>query len=295
MRRIVGIELAVELSEVESAGTTRVRVTCARDATFVEVDDPVTGKSSSRRVDLESTARVARSRLLALAIAELVSASWAELRLRRTSDAPLPDAVASVPLQNLARRVVDRRLDVPFAPPSPPGPIRRVSRARLFALGTLGGAGQPTHLLGGGGFEGLVDLTPRLSLALGLDVLRGRIDASPGDVRESRLAWSGALLLRRPVRGWHLAGGLGARIGRGRLEGDGDVLGARVLSAPFGGAFLVGETWCVLWRRLLVVFRAELGTVTLPIVGRAGGVNGPVVGAIDGAWSSASIGLGVAL
>lgn len=123
MRRIVGIELAVEPVDVDTLGTTRVRASCTRDATLLEVDDGVTGKLTSRRIDLEGTARVARSRLLALAIAELVSASWAELRLRPPSDAPpvftpvapSPSATSPVAWSTPASRPRLRRRPAPSA------------------------------------------------------------------------------------------------------------------------------------------------------------------------------------
>lgn len=294
MRRIVGIELAVEPVDVDTLGTTRVRASCTRDATLLEVDDGVTGKLTSRRIDLEGTARVARSRLLALAIAELVSASWAELRLRPPSDAPpVFTPVAPEPVRDVARRVVDARLAP--APPPPPGPIRRVSRARLMLDGTFGGSGSPAHVIGGGQVEALVDLGARVSLSFGMDLSRGRVRSDLGDVRDDRLGWSTALLLRRLIGDWWIAGGIGARVGRARLEGDRDAPNARVVSAPFGGAFLVGETWRVLVGRLLVHARLELGTVTLPVVGRVGDPRGPVAAAVDGAWSTLSLGLGVAL
>lgn len=294
VRRIVGIELAVEPVDVDTAGTTRVRASCTRDATLLEVDDGVTGKLTSRQIDLEGTARVARSRLLALSIAELVSASWAELRLRPIEDAaPVFTPVAPQPVRDVARRVIDARLAA--APPPPPGPIRRVSRARLMIGGTFGGSGRPAHVIGGGHVEALVDLGPRVSLSLGMDLMRGRVRASIGDVRDDRIGWSAALVLRRPIGTWWIAGGIGARVGRARLEGDRDAPSARIVSAPFGGAFLVGETWRVVWGRLLVGARLELGTVTLPVVGRAGDASGPVVAAVDGAWSTLSLGVGVAL
>ncbi|MCB9623927.1 MAG: hypothetical protein R3B99_22420 [Polyangiales bacterium] len=293
VRRIVGIELAVELAETEAAGSTRVRASCGRDATLLEVDDGVTGKTTIRRIDLEGTARVARSRLLALAIAELVSASWAELRLRPPSESPpVFDPVAPEAVRNVAARVIDRRLELPPTPP-PPGPIRHVSRARLFLLGAFGGSGTPAHWLAGGAVEGRIDLSSRLTLGLGIDLLRGRWKVAPDDVREDRLGWSASLAIRRPVGEWWLAGGLGGRVGRARLTGRGE--GSRTLSAPYGGAFLFGETWRVVWRRLLFTCRVELGTVTLPVTGRVGGPDGRVVAAVDGAWAVGQVGLGIAL
>ena len=61
------------------------RPRCAADETSVIIHlvDPLTDKALARGVDLASTAPAARSRLLALASAELVRASWAEIAAER--------------------------------------------------------------------------------------------------------------------------------------------------------------------------------------------------------------------
>jgi hypothetical protein len=60
------------------------------------------------------------------------------------------------------------------------------------------------------------------------------------------------------------------------------------VNAPRGGASSA-------LRRRFVGSEVGSEVASLPIVGRAGGANGPAVAAIDGTWSSASLGLGVAL
>src|SRR5262249_33713515 len=52
---------------------------CQGDTVVLRVDDPISGKSLSRDVDLAGAMPRARPRLVALALVELISASWSEL------------------------------------------------------------------------------------------------------------------------------------------------------------------------------------------------------------------------
>ena len=57
-----------------------VRVVCEGLRAEIEIDDPMTGKTIGRVVDLAAAAPVARPHLLALSIVELLAASWIELQ-----------------------------------------------------------------------------------------------------------------------------------------------------------------------------------------------------------------------
>ena len=109
VRRIVGIELGALLEDREPAGgaattkgasdTTRVTVACAGPLVELRVDDPLTGKGLTRPIDLSTSSATARSRLLAIAIAELVAASWTELESN-----PHPRVVPAGPPASTAAR-----------------------------------------------------------------------------------------------------------------------------------------------------------------------------------------------
>ena len=72
VRRIVAIELRALMIGSDSAEPiTRVAVDCYNPLVEIRVEDPVTGKSLVRRIDLSTSERSIRARLLALA-----SPSW---------------------------------------------------------------------------------------------------------------------------------------------------------------------------------------------------------------------------
>src|SRR4029077_7676204 len=79
------------------------------DSASLRVLDPTTGKSVERSVALAQAAPTARARLLALAIAELVAASWSELESNPQPKAPPAEPLAPVEAREAARRVVEPR------------------------------------------------------------------------------------------------------------------------------------------------------------------------------------------
>jgi hypothetical protein len=90
------------LDESASLATIALQTPCAPDAVEVtiEIDDAATAKSVKRVVSLADVPSAARPRALAIAAAELLRASWAELALQR---AP---AAANQALAERLRRVV---------------------------------------------------------------------------------------------------------------------------------------------------------------------------------------------
>jgi hypothetical protein len=103
-QRITAIELrAVLVDGAPDQTTTQITATCAADSASLQVIDPTTGKSVERSVALSQAAPTARARLLALAMAELVVASWSELE-----DNPEPKAPPAAPLAPKAAREAAR-------------------------------------------------------------------------------------------------------------------------------------------------------------------------------------------
>jgi hypothetical protein len=108
-QRITAIELrAVLVDASPDEATTRITATCTAGAANLRVVDPTTGKSVERSVALSQAAPTARARLLALAMAELVAASWSELE-----DNPEPKAAPAAPLAPSAAREAARRVVAP--------------------------------------------------------------------------------------------------------------------------------------------------------------------------------------
>jgi hypothetical protein len=106
-QRIAAIELRATLVEPTLDGaTTQITATCGPSLVDLRVDDPTTGKSVERQVALEQAAPNARPRLLALAIAELVVASWSELESNPRPQAPPAATLAPVEAREAALGVV---------------------------------------------------------------------------------------------------------------------------------------------------------------------------------------------
>jgi hypothetical protein len=132
-RRIATIELrAVLVETTPDMATTQVQATCGPLAADLRVIDPTTGKSVERSVALSLATPNARARLLALAIAELVAASWSELESN-----PEPKAPSAAPLAPVAAREAARAAIAPM-----PVELAAVADAHLLASGDL--------VLGGG-------------------------------------------------------------------------------------------------------------------------------------------------
>lgn len=116
-QRIAAIELRATLVEAAPDATvTQVTATCRGAVAALEVMDPTTGKSLGRTVTLTEASPNGRARLLALAVAELVVASWSELQ-----NNPRPRAPPATPLAPMAAReaaraaVADRALELSAA------------------------------------------------------------------------------------------------------------------------------------------------------------------------------------
>ena len=90
LRRIVGVELRMTVVDaVDPRGAvTRVVVTCRGSGADLLLKETATAKDLERTVALSEAAPTARARLLALAVAELVVASWQEIQSSPESTGP---------------------------------------------------------------------------------------------------------------------------------------------------------------------------------------------------------------
>jgi len=91
VRRVLELEL---LSSRAAITGVTAAVACEGEALAFSVDDPITGRALTRTVDLSRAAPNARARLLALAIVEVVEASWSE---QLFSPPPAPEVHKVVP------------------------------------------------------------------------------------------------------------------------------------------------------------------------------------------------------
>ena len=146
VQRIASVELRATLVDgAPDQSVTQVIATCIGPDATLAVRDPTTGKSLERMVSLGEAAPNARARLLALAVAELVAASWSELETN-----PQPKAPPATPLAPYLAREAARSAVA----------ARALEAAAVFDLHVLGGG----DLLFGGGARVAVWLSPRIFL-----------------------------------------------------------------------------------------------------------------------------------
>jgi len=116
-QRIAAVELRATLVDAGPDGSvTQVTAECRNMLAALTVVDPTTGKSLERTVTLMEAAPNGRARLLALAVAELVVASWSELQSNPRPRAPSATPLAPYAAREAARAVIaDRSLELAAA------------------------------------------------------------------------------------------------------------------------------------------------------------------------------------
>lgn len=279
--RIAAIELhATRVPRDERApDVTRIDVTCeSGGAIALHVTDPLTSKDVARRVSVAGIDERAHARTIALAVAELVSASWAELETTPEPKVqPIPERVAP--------RVHPRRSPkiAPMNSPSPAPPVvlQAFAGARVFFESR-----EP--LLGGG-----AAIEPWLSRAIVLHfdgcVEHASATRRPGDVNVDTVSAAAGIGLGTSYGAVRLTGTLGARAGYARLVGlsrTENVQGQAIDGAWAGPELRLG---------IELLARAHVHLVITWAVGWAvAGVVGPVPGDRDvlarGAYGAVAIG-----
>jgi hypothetical protein len=204
------VEVAPDPSGAEDAiAVVRVEVSpCRADATEVTlaIDDLVTRKSVRRSVALDDIAPDARPRALALAVAELLRASWAELAL---PDAPVaPEAAPALRRAMLVRlrpAVSAVPTEAPARPAAPtPTATPRYAWWAMAGLDLRTFPGQSGVLLGG---RAVVTWSPWPSLPL-------RLRADLGSAYGTAFARRGEVTLVATTAG------LGVQLGGGTERFD---------------------------------------------------------------------------
>jgi len=209
--RIATIELHAErVSADESApDVTRIDVTCESEgAIALHVTDPLTSKDVSRRVSVEGIDERARARTIALAVAELVSASWVELETTPEPKVqPIPQRVA---VRERPKPAKTRAL-VTSPATSPPVVFQAVAGARVFF--------ESRELLLGGGAAVVPWISRSVLLRFDGFVEHATATRRPGDVNVDTASTLAAIGLGTTFGDVRIAGTLGMRIGYARLVG----------------------------------------------------------------------------
>lgn len=262
--------LALELGEqVMSSGeaspsSSRASVSCDESGRLnLRIDDPLTGKAIWRSIDLSNQNEVVRARLLAVAISELLFASFAELLLEQHTDPSLPKP----PPPTTVVQAWSGRVEEKLKQPLPPLGIE------LGVLGSILVQRDTPSLLAGGGLRLLGDTHYHLGWDVDLQYLFARTDGPLGSVRSDRIG--GRLALHGQVRLPKLVirGGGGLRLGMVRHSGepsDPSSITGSVQWGPWVTPVLVGSL-SVAIARLRLDLVLEGGYVVVPVRSRSAG------------------------
>jgi hypothetical protein len=131
IRRVLSAELSAHLAEERSSDVTRVIIECKGPRAVLRVGDPLSRKVVQRTIDLGAYEPKARGRLLALATAELVVASWTELESNPNPKVEPAGPPPPTGVRAAARRVVRARVrwvDSSTAPNVAPSPLPPAER-----------------------------------------------------------------------------------------------------------------------------------------------------------------------
>jgi hypothetical protein len=295
--RVLAIELgsAIEYSaETAREGSlTTVSLTCTPDGIALLLEDGVTRKSMRRVVDLGPIEPEARSRLLALTVAEFVVASWVELRL--PEPAPVAPAGPPAPAQSehVAVQVAKQRLPPP--PPSP-APSPATQEWQLAAAFEVGFFSSTSHPVPGVELRLTQRPVPQLSIVLGVQVAHSEetallLDQNIGSVRFTTTSGLLAALYTARLTDIDLWTGVGMRIGLAHMAGKTEqtTLTAQAFYALYGGPLVIAGLGYRIGAHVRMNLDLEAGLVTQPaqaLIART------VVMELDGAWGSVALGVG---
>jgi hypothetical protein len=267
-------------------GTTVVMVGCAGNALSILVDDPVTGKQTERAVRLSGADTRARARLLALAIAELVTTSWSEVAVNpRPALAPVRPPPAA-PVRAAVVRAVRRR--VPALQRESPWALALGLFASERTLSTSAGM----VALWGGGARASFALSRSVGAEANVAIEGTVVDVPQGGVSVA-LATAGLLLLwRHHGPAWTFRAGSGVRGGVMVLEGlslDTTRSPGASFAAPWGALVLAAGASVRVTGRWSIDLACEAGTAVLPVRALAGD---QALLSLGGPWVGVSIGVG---
>ena len=267
VRRWLQLELGEQVLTLADASSSSsvARVTCEEPGRLsLRIDDPLTGKSIWRSIDLSSQAESVRARLLAVAIAELLYASFAELLLDQRAEVATPKPTQPVAVVKAWSGLLEDKLKQPL-------PLLGVELGVVASIAVQQDA--PT-LLAGGGLRLLADTQYHLGWDVDLQYLFARTEGSLGSVRSDRIG--GRLAVHGQVRLPKLVirGGGGLRLGLVRHVGEpldpAATLGS-VQWGPWVEPVLVGSL-SVAIARLRLDLALEGGYVAVPVRSRASGL-----------------------
>jgi hypothetical protein len=286
-RTLVGELGALLVNDVSSrTDVTRTEISCGPAFITIHILDPITGKILERTISVEESEKNSRSRLVGLAAAELVTASWTELLSSTKSSVRIvgrdPSLESVVAAKSAARDRVTLKL-------SPPHPLRLMPVVAYRAF--VHGGGE----LWGGGMRIADDRFSWVGWSADALVEHGSRGVSLGHVDIDTITVSGALLIHREWGAFAFRTGLGLRAGATRLQGSPDspnLAEGKSVYSPWGWPMALMGMSIQPIEPVVIELSVESGYTVMPMGGVVGGSKEIT---LDGVWVGGQIGLGVKL
>jgi hypothetical protein len=260
LHELLAIELGTSTAQgAGPAAPTRVSVSCSPQGIELRVQDGVTRKSMARVLPASSFADASSTRLLALAVAEFVVASWIELSVQPAPAVEPVGPPAGESARRVAQNVVAER--APRAEPQHRPPERTLSLGPALQLWSAHEA-----VLLGAGLRVLLPLADALVWTLSGDFGAASVAAAYGDLGVFTASLALALALQLRVDDFAFQLGPGGRLGITRMNADADPLRAEGddFLAPYGGPIWLSRVVVRASTRVRVALEIELGLTTLP-------------------------------
>jgi hypothetical protein len=302
MRRAFQAEIGARLGDEEGPLVIVASAACDDSHVELRVIDPLTRKGVRRRIDLSSAAPRGRERLVALALAELLVASWAELevnpnpKVEPEGPSPPPDATqAARGLVSDRRRALapepserlSRAETPPQEPPKPPFyDLSKVRNFRILAVVSARAFFAREGMLWGGGLRLGEERFRMVSWTLDSLVESGSLHGQSRSFLVDSATFGGTVAFFARSRRVTARIGAGLRLGLVHSTVAADQQGAGTSTiGPWGWPQLVMSLSVFPGRSFALEIGAEAGYAVLAVSpGTNKGLNGP--------WYSAQVGLG---
>jgi hypothetical protein len=282
LHRLLAIELGTSTAQEPGPKVpTRVWVGCSPLGIELRLEDGVTSKAMARTLPASSFRDTSSTRLLALAVAEFVVASWIELGVQPEPSVP-PVPIAPPPSPDM-RQAVEQAIDER----SEPSDGLTVAGGLALTAWT-----ESSSLWLGVGARVTREASPTMAWSVAFDFTGTNHDVALGEVHglSGSAAFSALFYLRfAPIT---LFTGPGARVGVVRLAGEPDSgveTNGREFAAPFGGPLWLARVHLALSRNVCLGLELEGGFATLPAKATADRTS---VFALEGAWLTPALSLG---
>lgn len=277
VRRLFRLELATSLPnavEGDAKGAIQVTAACKGEVVELRVIDSLTAKVLVRRIDL---GKKGRERLLALAIMELLVASWVELAATPRPKVP-PVGKRAGP---------DARKDAGAF-------LRKRFQRKSWKISTTLRGGVTMGSIGpanGGALSVNLDAPNGFGWGIDMSVERASDDLALGEVSISTFSASVSAHAHRLWSGFRVRAAVGARVGGVTMLGkpsEPNVVG-RSLTGLAAGPFVRVSASKPIFAKVLVGLWLEPGYHVFPVHGL---VNGSEQTSVENVWFSARLGVG---